>query len=191
MHNSHYTQYFQDENPIEKATEISSAIVDILLRVCECPYSLEYVTHSQLLCGSNENEVIYQANLLNTDGETAADLKRMVQLWVDNAPAIMVGGTLQKVDSYCQVDVTEVGRVDECSALNPTTPTVATAIEFTREPSASSSHSVAIITGAVGGGVLTIFLMLVVIVVVVCSCKRRGTAGNNFKEKTKTSFKPM
>ena len=190
MHNNHYTQHFQDENPIEKATEISSTIVDILLRVCECPYSLEYVTHSRLLCGSNENEVIYQANLLNTDGKTAAELKGTVQLWVDNAPAIMVGGTLQKVDSYCQVDVTEVGRVDECLALNPTTPTVATAIESTREASTSSSHSVAIIAGAIGGGVLTIFLM-VVIVVVVCSCKRRGTAGNNFKEKTKTSFKPL
>lgn len=154
-----------------------------LLLVCDCPYSVEYVTHTRLLCGSNENEAIYQANLLNTGGKTAAELKALVQLWVDNAPTISVAGALQQVDSYCQVDVAEIGNTDECVALQPTTPEPVESTEQALVP----SHLTAVIAGSVGGVVGTIFLM-VAIVIVLCVCSRKS-ARATLKEKV--IFSPL
>lgn len=147
---------------------------------------MEHVTHTRFLCSSNENETIYQANLLNTDGKTAAELKDLVQLWVDNAPVISVAGALQQVDPYCQVDVTQIGNSDECVALRPTAPTTAESIEST-DQALVPSHLIPVIAGSVGGGVATIFLM-VAIVIVLCICSRNSSR-TDLKEKT--VFSPL
>ena len=90
---------------MQKATDISSAIVMTLLLACDCPYSLEHVSHSHLLCGASEEEFVYQSNLLNTDEMDASQLKDLVQIWVDNSPIIMVAGMSRQVDNYCQVSI--------------------------------------------------------------------------------------
>lgn len=77
------------------------------------------------------------------------------------------------------MSVTEVGNVDECAALNPTTPTEPV-VEVT-EQTLLSNHIKAI-AGGVGGGVATIFLVVIVIVLV-CTFRRKS-AGSNLKDKT-------
>lgn len=164
----------QAENTAQKATDISSAIVDTLLLACSCPYSLEHVTHSRLLCGAGEKEFIYQSNLLNTDQMEASELMALVQLWVDNDPIITVGGVASQVDNYCQVSVSGIGE-PECVALNPTTATtVASTVE---EQSTRPSY----LTGAIAGGVVggaAIVILLFLIVVILCACRR--SAGQEY-----------
>ena len=153
---------------MQKAADVSSAIVTALLQVCGCPYSLEYVTHSRLLCGSSPREFIYQSNLLNTDQMDASALKGLVQLWVDNAPVIMVAGASRQIDTYCQVGASSIGE-PECVALNPTTPTTLESTEQSTRP----SYLTAAIAGGVGGGV-GLILLLLVIVGVLCISRRKS-----------------
>ena len=164
----------QSENIALKATDISSAIVQVLLLACNCPYSLEYVTHSRLLCGTNPHEVIYQSNLLNTDGQTASELVGLVQMWVDNGPTLPVAGVSAVVDPYCQISLSQVGNTEECIALNPTTPTT---IESTKQSSSRPSHLTAAIAGGVAGGVATI-IVVVLVVGLLCVCRRRDSSSH-------------
>ena len=150
---------------MQKSVDISSAIVRRLLSDCQCPYSLDYVTHSRLLCGSNDREVIYQSNLLNTDGAEATELREMVQTWVNTNPTISVGGVSQQVSSYCQVEVSEIGSM-ECMAINPTTPTVVMATKQAVEV------SIAVIAGAAAGGAGVLLLMILCIGILCCCCTK-------------------
>ena len=143
--------------------------MQVLLLACNCPYSLEYVTHSRLLCGTNPHEVIYQSNLLNTDGQTASELVGLVQMWVDNGPTLPVAGVSAVVDPYCQISLSQVGNTEECIALNPTTPTT---IESTKQ---SSPRPTAAIVGGVAGGVATI-VFVVLIVGLLCACRRTDSS---------------
>ena len=144
---------------MEKASEISSTIVSYLLENCECPYSLEYVINARLFCGSDESTVIYQSNLLNTDGQTALDLLTLIQAWAEEGPEITVFGVTREVDPYCLVNVTDVNNADDCVPLVPTT-AESTMLESTRP-----SHFTAAIAGGVAGGVATVLVVLVLAVV--------------------------
>ena len=148
--------------------------MQVLLLACNCPYSLEYVTHSRLLCGTNPHEVIYQSNLLNTDGQTASELVGLVQMWVDNGPTLPVAGVSAVVDPYCQISLSQVGNTEECIALNPTTPTT---IESTKQSSPRPSHLTAAIAGGVAGGVATI-IVVALIVGLLCACSRRDSSSH-------------
>ena len=152
---------------MQKSVDISSAIVRRLLSDCQCPYSLDYVTHTRLLCGSNDREVIYQSNLLNTDGAQATELMEMVQTWVNTNPTISVGGVSHQVSSYCQVEVSEIGSM-ECMAINPTTPTVVMATKQAVEA------SISVIAGAAAGGAGVLLLMILCIGILCCCCCTRS-----------------
>lgn len=143
---------------------------------CSCPYSLEYVAHSRLLCDpDNDREIIYQSNLLNTDSMTASELKAHVQDWVLSRPSIFISGELREINPYCNVSVTEIGDT-RCLALmnRQTMPTVGTASEGAGE-GAGTGHLAAIIAGSVGAGV-GVLLLLFVIGCILCGCGRASGA---------------
>ena len=176
----------QNENTMQKAADVSSAIVTALLEACGCPFSLEFVTHSRLLCGSSEREFIYQSNILNTDQMDASALKDLVQLWVDNAPVITVAGASRQVDTYCQVGVSTIGEL-ECVALHPTTPTTLESTEQSTRP----SYFTTAIAGGVGGGVGLILLLLVIVGVLYATRRKSGNTGVKQYNRKKTVSSPL
>ena len=137
---------------------------------------MEYVLHSRLLCGTSENEVIYQSNLLNVEGRTASELIELVQSWVDTGAVIEVGGVRYVLDSYCQVGVTEVDSVEECVALNPTTATPR--VGATVRP----VHITAAIAGGVGG-ILGLIALVLLLAGLLLAFSRTGTYSLVFKKK--------
>ena len=154
---------------MEKAIDVSSTVVDVLLLRCNCLFTVEHITHSRLLCGSNDKEVIYQANLLNTDGKTAPELMSLIQEWVDNTPQLSVGGALLEVDPYCSVNVTEVGKTEECDAVSPT---IATTMQVSEVP--LPGYLIPAIAGGVGG-VFGIILLVLIATILICCCGRKGS----------------
>ena len=165
LHNTITLLKLQIDDINQKSTAISLAVVEEILSNCQCPYSLDYVANSHLLCGSNDREVIYQSNLLHTDGAQATELREMVQTWVNTNPTISVGGVSQQVSSYCQVEVSEIGSM-ECMPINPTTPTVVMATKQAVEA------SIAVIAGAAAGGAGVLLLMILCIGILCCCCTR-------------------
>ena len=68
---------------------------------------------------------------------------------------ISVGGVSQQVDSYCQINVKDIGRM-ECEAMNPTTPTE---VDSTKSAVTKDSSVPAIVGGVVGGFLGTVLLV--------------------------------
>ena len=155
----------------QKSTAISLVVVEEILSNCQCPYSLDYVTNSRLLCGNNDREVIYQSNLLNTDGAQATELREMVQTWVNTNPMISVRGMSQQVDSYCQVEVSEIGSTN-CTAINPTTSTV---VKSTDKQPNTQDHNIPAIVGGVLGGVGTIVILVLLVIILYCCTGSRSS----------------
>jgi len=149
-------------------------VVQVLLQSCNCPYSLDYVTHSRLLCGSSTKEIIYQSNLLNADGVSATTLRDIVQQWIDTGPMIPVNGNYQSVDNYCQVSLSKMGDMLDCVAKNPTTPTAVESAEEATRP----SYLVPAIAGSIGG-IVGFAIILAVIVGVLCCCRRKAPDKRN------------
>ena len=128
------------------------------------------MANSTLLCGTNEKEVIYQSNMLNTGSTPASYLKLLLQNWVDTSPSVLVGGELQVVQSYCQVDLSELGNTEECNALNPTTDS-----SVEEGNGDKGSLNIAVIAGGAAGGVVFILLLVFISAGVVAYCFRRST----------------
>ncbi len=132
---------------------MSSALLQAVLATCYCAYSIQYIDRAQILCSESRQDLaIYQVHLLNTDTTLAEDLVPHIQKWLLNSPDVNVGGGVLRASQYCQVDVDELGRVEECFSVNPT--------GGVRERGTSVHITIGSVLGAVIG--VTFLLLLVV-----------------------------
>jgi len=133
------------------------------------------MTNSTLFCGTNQEEVIYQSSMLNTGRTPATDLKLLLQNWVDTSPRVLVGGEVQMVQSYCQVDLSELGNTEECQSLNPTQENQAQE----EEDGASEALNITVIGGGAAGGVVLIVVLFIVVgTVAYCSMRNTSSKGS-------------
>lgn len=99
--------------------DIDVAISEAILQTCDCEYSKYFITNGQLLCGSSDKEIIYQALLLTTDGKPAEEIRTLLQRWVLTKPFITVNENHHQLDPYCSVMIHEIGIVS-CDPILPT-----------------------------------------------------------------------
>ena len=67
--------------------------------------------------------MVYQGQLLTTDGKTAEDVRNLTQEWVLNKPFIRVSDQSYQLNAYCSVIIDKVGE-SVCDAISPTEPTL-------------------------------------------------------------------
>ena len=157
---------------MEKATDVSSTVVDALLSHCNCFFTVEHIAHSRLLCGRDNKEVIFQANILNTENRAAPELMILVQRWVYNRLRFYVGGSAIRIDDYCAVSVNEVGDTDECDAIDPTIGTVVAILEATLPEVPRVPNDLIPVIAGIAGAVVGTILLLVIVTILICCCER-------------------
>ena len=109
----------QNENPAEKSTDIATTIGEQVAQLCQCQYSETFISNGQFFCGNSKKQVIYQAQLLITDGKTAEEIRNITQKWVLTKPFITISGKSYQLDPYCSVVIKEFGDIT-CDAVSPT-----------------------------------------------------------------------
>ena len=87
--------------------------------MCQCQYSETFISNGQFFCGNSKKQVIYQAQLLITDGKTAEEIRNITQKWVLTKPFITISGKSYQLDPYCSVVIKEFGDIT-CDAVSPT-----------------------------------------------------------------------
>ena len=114
----------------------------------------------------------------------------VVQQWANNSPRVQILGSYYQLDSYCSVNVTEIGNVDECMPVSG--PTTATTTSSPTEKATPGLLGIGerntIIMGSVVGGVVTI-IILVVIAALVLGCRRTRQGQTSIK--SKDGFSPL
>ena len=114
----------QKDNPAEKATDIAQSISEQIAQMCQCEYTQAFVDHERLFCSQDsENQVIYQAQLLSTDGRTSEEIRNITQTWVLTEPFVSVSGHPHQLDPYCSVVIEMIGNLS-CDPALPFGPTV-------------------------------------------------------------------
>lgn len=96
-------------------------IAQRIMQLCQCQYSGRFIVDGQLFCIS-ENDVVYQAQLISTDGKTALEIRNITQQWILSSPSIMIHNLSYQVDPTCSVVVKELGEIS-CSAASESQPT--------------------------------------------------------------------
>ena len=111
----------QVKNSTSKITKIAHFIAQRIMQLCQCQYSGDYIIDGWLFCTS-KNDVIYQAQLLSTDGKTAQEIRNITQQWVLSRPAIVIDNISFQVDPNCSVVVKELGETS-CNVASESQPT--------------------------------------------------------------------
>ena len=111
-----YPMHLQLKNPIRKISNIAQYIAQQIAQRCQCQYSGSFIVDSELSC-TTENDVIYQARLLSTDGRTALEIRNVTQQWVLSRPAIIIDSLSYQVDSDCLTVIKELG-ITSCDAVS-------------------------------------------------------------------------
>ena len=88
-------------------------------RLCQCQYNTSYIVNHNLLCSDDESWVIYQGQLLTTEGNSAEEIRNLTQEWVLTRPIIRIENKPHQLDSYCSVVVEKLGEI-MCDAIAPT-----------------------------------------------------------------------
>ena len=106
----------QLKNPIMKTSNIAQYIARQIAQRCQCQYSGSFIVNGELSCTTG-NDVIYQAQLLSTEGKTALEIRNITQQWVLSRPAIIIDSLSYQVDSDCSTVITELG-VTSCDDVS-------------------------------------------------------------------------
>ena len=74
-----------------------------------------------MLCSDDKSQVIYQGQLVTTEGKSAEEIRNLTQEWVLTKPFVKIDNKLYQLDSYCSVavDSEELGEII-CDAIAPT-----------------------------------------------------------------------
>ena len=145
---------------------IAQLIAQRIMQGCQCQYSARFIVSGQLFCVS-KNSVIYQAQLIPTDNNTALEVRNITQQWVLSGPAITINSLSYKVDPNCSTVVNELG-VFSChnSAVSESQP--------------NNNNHLPVITVSVSlAGVMLIVCIGSVIFFIVCYLHRRKTKSHS------------
>ena len=107
-------------NTSGKVFDTSRSITKAIAELCQCQYTPSFIVDSQLFC-NGKSEVVYQGQLLTTDGKSAEGIRNVTQEWVLNKPFISVNEQTYQLNPYCSVTINKVGE-NECDAISPTEP---------------------------------------------------------------------
>ena len=105
-------------NTSGKVSDISKAVTKAIAELCQCQYTPRFIIDGQIFCNS-KSEVVYQGQLLTTDGKTAEEIRNLTQEWVLNKPFIGVSDQTYQLNPYCSVAIDKVGE-SVCDAISPT-----------------------------------------------------------------------
>ena len=92
-----------------KVTDVARTISEQIDQMCNCEYSENFIDNGQFFCGSSKKEIIYQAQLLTTEGKTAEEIRNITQKWVLTKPFITINGLRHQLDPYCSVVIERIG----------------------------------------------------------------------------------
>ena len=96
------------------------AISKQITQICNCAYSVSFIDSGQFFCSSSERVIIYQAQLLTTNGKTVEEIRNITQKWMLTKPFVIISGQRYQLDPYCSVVIREIGDL----SCDPTIPTV-------------------------------------------------------------------
>ena len=92
-----------------------------IMHLCQCQYLGSHIVDGQLFCASKD-DVIYQAQLLSTDGKTALEVRNTIQQWILSRPTILIDSLSYQVDPNCSTSIKELGETS-CNAATESQPT--------------------------------------------------------------------
>ena len=144
-------------NTTGKVSDLSKSVTKAIAELCQWRYTSSFIVDSQLFC-NGKSEVVYQGQLLTTDGKTAEDVRNLTQEWVLNKPFISVSDQSYQLNAYCSVIIDKVGE-SVCDAISPTEPTLKS------EKNAYTGFTVREISFIV----VMVFLILVIVAFAVCA----------------------
>ena len=142
-------------------TEVTQFIAAQIEQNCQCQYNSSFIADYQVICTTNNYDIIFQAELLPTDSKTALDIYSIVQEWVLLNSIIMINNISYQVDSKCPTEVTELG-VTSCA---------------TQQQPEADHKLLAIISLAVVG-VLLIALIALITLLVCYICIKKSKSGD-------------
>ena len=103
-----------------KMSTIAQFIAQQIVQRCHCQYSANFIVDGQLFCTSKDS-VVYQAQLISTDGKTALEIRNITQQWVLSRPTIMIDNLTYQIDPDCSTVVNELG-VTSCNIMSQSQP---------------------------------------------------------------------
>ena len=164
--NDNTLNLLQKENPMGRASEIEIAISEQIAHMCNCEYSESFIDDGQFFCSGSEKEIIYQAQLLTTDGKTADEIRNVTQKWVLTKPFITSSSNEHhQLDPYCSVVIQEIGDIS-CDPIVPTL--LPSAVKPGIDSVAYSIGGMLLLLSAIGG-------MIIVAVILYKIKKARGS----------------
>lgn len=123
---------FQHESPLEKAAELSSALMEHLQTACEGSCGIitpRLVSEAAFRCYSpQENEITFRAQLLGSNQTTLHQMIQHLREWVRQNPSLRVGGVLLRVDPDCEVVIESLNSAECGGDLGTDTTTTMTTV---------------------------------------------------------------
>ena len=99
---------------------IAQFIAQQIVQHCQCQYSANFIVDGQLFCTS-DNSVVYQAQFISTDSETALEIRNITQQWVLSRPTITINGLSYQIDPDCSTVANKLG-VTSCNIVSESQP---------------------------------------------------------------------
>ena len=102
---------------VQNNTDITEVIQFIAAQIeqnCQCQYNSSFIVDYQVICTTNNYDIVLQAELLPTHNKAALEIYNIVQEWVLLNPIITINNISYQVDSKCPTEVNELG-VTSCS----------------------------------------------------------------------------
>ena len=96
-------------------TEVTQFIAAQIEQNCQCQYNSSFIVDYQIICTTNNYDIVLQAELLPTHNKAALEIYSIVQEWALLNPIITINNISYQVDSKCPTEVNELGVMTSCS----------------------------------------------------------------------------
>ena len=168
----------QNEDGVKKMSEIVSDLATLLSERCLCEISPSLFGLMQFKCSKNDKVMIIQGRLLGLPTINSSELLADMQEWVNSGPSMVVDGIQLNIQEQCTVIINSLNSSTECTpatgAVTSSSVKLATSLlsASTPTPAVTSSNSIAVAVGSVGGVLAFLLIAIAICVILYLVLKR-------------------
>ena len=137
--------FFQNDDPIGKASEIANNVINKLQQLCQCNLAANIINIGGFICFTQSPQyVTYRAKIQGTTNVAALELISYIEQWVTSGVKVNVKAQFLNLQPFCTVPIISTNE-DECEIPSQSTselPTISTSTSI-------STKTIAIIIAVV------------------------------------------
>ena len=115
--------FFQNDDPIGKASEIANNVINELQQLCQCNLAANVINNGGFICFMQSPQyVTYRAKIQGTTNVAALELISYIEQWVTSGAILNVRAQFLNLQPFCAVPIISADE-DECTSTSISTET--------------------------------------------------------------------